>query len=85
MLQYALETPGLHTIILITGDHDFTSAVALLTLRMHEVVIIAPNALHGAPATKILDWSEAVLGKRMSLHQRAASWSSVGGRQLRRG
>jgi len=45
MLAYAIDNPAPCTIVLITGDRDFSYALSILKLRRHRVVLITlPNA-----------------------------------------
>jgi hypothetical protein len=45
MLAYAIDNPAPCTVVLITGDRDFSYALSILKLRRHRVVLITlPNA-----------------------------------------
>ncbi|KAI0797762.1 NYN domain-containing protein [Abortiporus biennis] len=63
MMGFAMDTPAPATIILITGDRDFSYAAAFLRGRRYRIVLIAPTAVHASlriQASKIYDWCEHV-------------------------
>lgn len=66
MLFFALECSGLSTIVLITGDKDFSYALSMLRSRGHMIVTICPShSTHGDMqelADKFLYWRSEVLG-----------------------
>jgi NYN domain len=68
MMTYAVDNPPPETVILISGDRDFTYGVSILRLRQYHVVIVAPsrNNTHislTSQAAVTLDWNSEVLGK----------------------
>ncbi|KLO18574.1 hypothetical protein SCHPADRAFT_819553, partial [Schizopora paradoxa] len=42
MLAFAFESPPPATVVIITGDRDFTYAVSTIRMRGHRVVLIKP-------------------------------------------
>ncbi|KAF8894335.1 limkain-b1-type NYN domain-containing protein, partial [Gymnopilus junonius] len=59
MFAHAIDTPALSTVVLITGDRDFTYAISTLKLRMYRVVLVTLSNAHAsltAQASVCLDW-----------------------------
>ncbi|TFK53039.1 hypothetical protein OE88DRAFT_1596811, partial [Heliocybe sulcata] len=59
MLAFAFESPTPATIVLISGDCDFSYAVSTLRLRGHEVILIAPKASSlsiKSVSSLVVDW-----------------------------
>ncbi|TFK53040.1 hypothetical protein OE88DRAFT_1599917, partial [Heliocybe sulcata] len=59
MLAFAFESPAPATIVLISGDCDFSYAVSTLRLKGHEVILIAPKAASWSiksVSSLVLDW-----------------------------
>lgn len=76
MMAYAIDNPAPCTIVLITGDRDFSYAMSILKLRRYRIVLITlPNA-HASltfQACICFDWFNDVVdqeGSRNSLMQR---------------
>ncbi|KAH8120668.1 NYN domain-containing protein [Phellopilus nigrolimitatus] len=65
LIIFAIEGQGPATVVLITGDRDFSYALSVLRLRGHEVVLISPTLTpqHGLlySANVILDWKSDIL------------------------
>lgn len=66
-MLFALETPTLKTIVLITGDQDFHYATSVLRLKGHKIYIVHP---HTKPPSKLVhsthglfDWKTEILDR----------------------
>ena len=65
VMQLLSKTPGTPTLVLISGDSDFTEVVWKLRSKGHPVILIAPGDGRTSPrlraaASKVLDWREVV-------------------------
>lgn len=68
MLAFAMDNPPPATLIIITGDRDFTYAISTLALRGYNVVVVAPSNVHAQlvqRASEVLD-IERVLKRNRS-------------------
>jgi hypothetical protein len=66
MLAFAIDNQAPATIVLISGDRDFTYAVSILRLRHYRVVIVAPPIIHVSlklQASILVDWNCDILEK----------------------
>jgi NYN domain len=66
--MYATDNLPPTTLILISGDHDFSYAISTLRLRQYFVVVIAPpsptpHISLKAQASLFLDWNHDIIGK----------------------
>ncbi|KAI5120219.1 hypothetical protein M0805_000034 [Coniferiporia weirii] len=65
LMIFALDAHGPTTIVLVTGDRDFTYAISVLRLRGHDIVLITPpHATHHSlqhPANLVLNWKVDIL------------------------
>ncbi|KAI5124537.1 hypothetical protein M0805_003060 [Coniferiporia weirii] len=66
MLAFAIDRRPPATIVLITGDRDFTYAVSILKLRGYEVVVIVPHTIAHlslkVQAGRLFEWQRDVIG-----------------------
>jgi len=65
MMAHAMDNSPPSTIILITGDRDFTYLISVLTARQYRVVVIVPSNHHSSltyQASAVLDWDTQILG-----------------------
>ncbi|TDL16995.1 hypothetical protein BD410DRAFT_585338, partial [Rickenella mellea] len=64
MISYTLYNPSPMTIVLITGDRDFSYGISTLRLRGYDVVVIVPPSAHKcilSIATSVLKWQSDVI------------------------
>ncbi|KAH6918937.1 NYN domain-containing protein [Coprinopsis sp. MPI-PUGE-AT-0042] len=64
MLLFAMDNDPPATLVLISGDRDFSHVIGVLRLRQYDVVLLSPPNAHAsltAHATLCLDWNKDVL------------------------
>lgn len=64
IVAHAIDYPPPSTVILISGDRDFTYAVSTMRLRNYRVVLLAPAAAHSSLRTQasvVFEWPRSVL------------------------
>lgn len=70
MLTFAIDNRAPATIIIITGDRDFSYAASILRLRGYEVVVVLPSTSSHVSlrmqASILFEWQRDVLGNRSS-------------------
>jgi hypothetical protein len=81
MFTFALDTDApAATIVLLSGDQDFTYAISILRMRNYRVVVVAPQQSHKNfkhRASDIFDWDVFVVGRKDTrIHGRRASDSA---------
>ncbi|KIK64269.1 hypothetical protein GYMLUDRAFT_221614 [Collybiopsis luxurians FD-317 M1] len=86
MLTFAMDNPthaSTTTIMILSGDRDFSYALSILRLRKYKVVVVAPHSFHQSVrelATRFFEWSGSVLmrlnDKEYSARARAATNAS---------
>ncbi|TDL15372.1 hypothetical protein BD410DRAFT_122520, partial [Rickenella mellea] len=81
MISYTLYNPSPLTIVLITGDRDFSYGISTLRLRGYGVVVIVPPSAHKcilSIATSVLKWQsdviDAVVGTTEGLNAEKDVW-----------
>ncbi|THH11376.1 hypothetical protein EW145_g714 [Phellinidium pouzarii] len=86
LMVFALDAQEPVTIVIITGDRDFTYAISVLRLRGHDIILISPpNATHHSlqyPANVVLNWRTDILehpdpSVKLRAHFEGASVNSV--------
>ena len=68
IITHAIDFSPPSTIILISGDRDFSYAVSTMRLRNYRVVLLAPTAAHSslrAQASVVYEWPRSVLQAEM--------------------
>ena len=68
ILAHAIDFPPPSTVILISGDRDFSYAVSTMRLRGYRVVLLAPGAAHSSlrsQASVVYEWPRSVLQPEM--------------------
>ncbi|KLO18571.1 hypothetical protein SCHPADRAFT_899591 [Schizopora paradoxa] len=70
MLTFAIDNRVPATIIIITGDRDFSYAASILRLRGYEVIVVLPSTSSHVSlrmqASILFEWQRDVLGNRSS-------------------
>ncbi|KAM5530482.1 hypothetical protein V8D89_015836 [Ganoderma adspersum] len=64
MIAHVIDNPAPTTIVLISGDHDFTYTVSILSLRRYDVVLLTPRTTHNglkAQASAVYVWPDCFL------------------------
>ncbi|KIP06014.1 hypothetical protein PHLGIDRAFT_24802 [Phlebiopsis gigantea 11061_1 CR5-6] len=64
ILAHAIDCPPPSTVLLISGDRDFSYAVSTMRLRGYRVVLLAPGAAHSSlrsQASVVYEWPRSVL------------------------
>ncbi|EJD51940.1 hypothetical protein AURDEDRAFT_181512 [Auricularia subglabra TFB-10046 SS5] len=74
MLEWAFENPTSSTIVLVTGDRDFSYTISLLRRRGIRVVLIAPKAAAHSPlaaqAARVVEWNPASMMPKIDSKRR---------------
>ncbi|KAF5378928.1 hypothetical protein D9757_008743 [Collybiopsis confluens] len=76
MLTFAMDNPARPpstTIMILSGDRDFTYTLSILRMRRYKVVIVAPSNVHPSlreQASEFFEWSGSVLSR---VHERETS------------